>query len=86
MPSARELGKDMARELGHGLLEIAVWAVAVLVVVGGLGLIGYLAADGTGLLAGVVAGVVVLGVLWLVLMVKGVSLAASTVRRGQPPR
>ncbi len=75
----------MARELGHGLLEIAVWAVALVVVVGGLGFVGSLVADGVGLLVGVLAGVVVLGVLWLVLMIKGVQLGARLLGRRQPP-
>ena len=63
--------------MSQGLAETAVWGIAVLVVVGGLGLLGYALADGVGLAVGVVLGGIVLCVTWMILLVKGVSLAVK---------
>ncbi|QTE27941.1 hypothetical protein [Pengzhenrongella sicca] len=47
-------GQQFIRDMGQGLAEIAVPGIAVLVVVGGLGLLGYALADGVGLAVDVV--------------------------------
>jgi hypothetical protein len=67
----------VARGLLEGLLEIALVGVVVVLVLAAAGGIGYAAAGGTGLLVGLGAGVVALGVTWVVLVVSGV---ATTVR------
>lgn len=71
----------MAHALRETVEEIAIWVAAVLLFVGLPGLIGYLVADGTGLLVGAVGGALVLGIVWVVLLVKSVSLAAALLRR-----
>lgn len=84
MPSAAEAGRQLARDMGQGLAEVGVWTLAVVVVVGGLGLLGHLVAGVVGVLVGVAVGVVALGVTWVVLLVAGVSLAAKLFgRRGR---
>ncbi|GAA3801654.1 hypothetical protein [Cellulomonas soli] len=80
-PTTAGVGKQLARDMGQGLAEIAVWAVAVVVVVGGLGLLGSLVGGPVGFVVGALLGVLVLGVTWLVLLVAGVSLAAKVLRR-----
>ena len=70
-------GQQFIRDMSQGLAEIAVWGIAVLLVVGGLGLLGYALADGVGLAVGVVLGGIVLCVTWMILLVKGVSLAVK---------
>ncbi|AEE44442.1 hypothetical protein [Cellulomonas fimi] len=86
------IGRELARGLVNGLLEVAVWAVAVVVVVGGLGLLGHTVGGGVGMLVGAGAGVLVLAVAWVVLLVVGASLvpaawrAAAAAERDRPPR
>ena len=75
------LGRELARGLREGLLEIAVWAAALVVFVGLPAWLGYLLGDGLGLLIGAALGAVVLGIVWLVLMALGIGLLAATVRR-----
>ena len=74
-------GPQFIRDMGQGLAEIAVWGIAVLVIVGGLGLLGYTLADGVGLAVGVVLAIIVLCVTWLILLVKGASLAIKVFGR-----
>lgn len=81
-PAKRDgLGRELARGLRDGLLEIAVWAAALVVFVGLPAWLGYLLGDGLGLLIGAALGTVVLGVVWLVLMALGIGFLAATVRR-----
>lgn len=75
----------VAREIGHSLrgalIETAFWAIAFIVSVGGLGWVGYLVGDGSGLLIGIMLGFIDLGVLWVYLMTRSTTLAARVVRR-----
>ncbi|WP_448630859.1 hypothetical protein [Cellulomonas soli] len=80
-PATAGLGRELARGLADGLVEIAVWAAAVIVVVGGLGLVGRLVAGTPGMLVGALVGALALGIAWVVLVVAGVSLLAGRVRR-----
>ena len=54
--------RELIRDVTQGLAEIVAWAAVVLVVVGGAGLIGLAVDGGTGVLAGLSLGVVLLGV------------------------
>lgn len=82
--TAGGLAKDLGRELGDGLVEIGMWVLAVLVLVVLPGWIGSLVGGGVGLLVGAGLGAVALGVLWLVLLVRGAKLAAALWRRTPP--
>jgi hypothetical protein len=74
------VGRDLARDLLDGLVEIAVTAAAVLVVVGGGAGVGYVVGGGWGAVVGGAVGAVALGVGHVVLLLSGVSLAARLVR------
>lgn len=82
--TAGGLGKELARDLRDTLVEIVVWALAVVVLVVLPAWIGSLVAGGTGLLVGAVLGIVVLATLWIVMLVRGAKLAAALWRRTPP--
>lgn len=70
------VGRALARGLLDGLVEIAVAAAAVLVVVGGGAGVGYVVGGGRGAVLGGAVGVVALVIGYVVLLLSGVSLAA----------
>jgi len=78
------LARDMARNVAEGVAELVVRVLAFVVLVGVPAWLGYLVADGVGLLVGAVLGLVAFGVLWVVLLVMGVRLLVATLRRRPP--
>lgn len=81
VPTLGEASREVGRGLGQGLLELVMWMVAVAVVVGGPALLGWWLAGGWGAVVGALLGAAVLGVTFVVLILKGVSLAAVVLRR-----
>jgi len=75
------VGRDLARGLLDGLVEMVVTAAAVLVVVGGGAGAGYAVGGGWGAVVGGAVGVVALGVCHVAMLLSGVSLAARLVTR-----
>ena len=70
----QSLGRDLARNLLDGLVEIAVTAAAVLVVVGGAAAVGYAVGGVWGAVIGGAFGTLGLVVVHVALLLMGVSL------------
>jgi|GEM_PF-6978527 len=78
---AREAGRDFVRSTAEGLVVVVVTGLAILVVAGGLGWAGSAIAGTLGMVVGVLVGLAVVGVAWLVLAVTGAVDLARLVRR-----
>lgn len=70
-PAPGSGARDALRDLRDSAVEALVGVVVFVVVVFGLGLLGSAVAGTTGFVLGVLAGLVVVGVAWVVLLVTG---------------
>ena len=79
---ARTLAEEVGRGLADTALELAVWALATVVLVGIPALLGYLLAGWTGAVVGGAVGLVLLAVTWgALVLVASRSLVDLIVRR-----
>jgi len=82
----REVGRDVVRSIAEGLVVVLVTALAVLVLAGGLGWLGSALAGTAGTVLGVLSGLGLVGLAWLVLVSTGAADAVRLVLRGRFPR
>ncbi|MCG7286430.1 hypothetical protein MHY85_10660 [Cellulomonas sp. ACRRI] len=78
---AREAGRDFVRSSAEGLVVVLVTGLAILVVAGGLGWLGGVVAGTAGMVVGVLVGLGLVGLAWLVLVLTGAADALRRLRR-----